>query len=73
MQKCKCGKEWSYSDETPALDFIFSELKSFAFSKKTHLGLGDIRITQGHLEELEERARQIVSTTKAHKLINSKK
>jgi len=32
---------------------LIEELRSLAFSKQ-HLGLGDIRLTQGHIDEIEE-------------------
>jgi hypothetical protein len=42
-----------------AVEWIVNELRQLAFSKEQHLGMGDIRITQGHIDELEEQAKQM--------------
>lgn len=34
---------------------LIDELRSFAFDEKLHLGMGDIFLTQGHIDELEEK------------------
>jgi len=36
-----------------AMMHLIEELRMLAFSKN-HLGLGDIRLTQGHIDEIEE-------------------
>jgi hypothetical protein len=36
-----------------AMKELIDELRSFAFDKKLHLGMGDIFLTQGHIDELE--------------------
>ena len=34
---------------------LIEYLRSLAFDKKLHLGMGDIFLTQGHIDELEEK------------------
>jgi hypothetical protein len=38
-----------------AMQELVDELRSFAFDKKLHLGMGDIFLTQGHIDDLEEK------------------
>ena len=38
-----------------AMQELIDELRSFAFDKKLHLGMGDIFLTQGNIDELEEK------------------
>ena len=42
-----------------AVEYIISQLRQLAFNENTHLGMGDVRVTQGLIDELEERAKQI--------------
>ena len=42
-----------------AVDCIISQLRQLAFNENTHLGMGDVRVTQGLIDELEERGKQI--------------
>lgn len=42
-----------------AVEWIINELRQLAFNKEQHLGMGDIRLTQGHIDELEEQAKQM--------------
>ena len=42
-----------------AVSYIISQLRQLAFNENTHLGMGDVRVTQGFVDELEERAKQI--------------
>ncbi len=40
-----------------AVEWLVDELRKLAHDKSHHLGIGDIRISQGHLDELEEQAK----------------
>ena len=42
-----------------AVSYIISQLRQLAFNENTHLGIGDVRVTQGLIDELEERAKQM--------------
>lgn len=42
-----------------AVEWLIDQLKQLAFDPNHHIGMGDIRLTQGHLEELYEQAKQI--------------
>ena len=42
-----------------AVGYIISQLRQLAFNENTHLGMGDVRVTQGLIDELEERAKQM--------------
>ena len=42
-----------------AVEWLVNELCQLAFSKEHHFGMGDIRLTQGHIDELEEQAKQM--------------
>ena len=42
-----------------AVGYIISQLRQLAFNKNTHLGMGDVRVTQGLIDELEEQGKQI--------------
>ena len=42
-----------------AVEWLVEQLRQLAFNPKTHLGMGDIRVTQGLLDELSEQAKQI--------------
>ena len=42
-----------------AVGYIISQLRQLAFNENTHLGMGDVRVTQGLIDELEEQAKQI--------------
>ncbi len=42
-----------------AVEWLIKQLRQLAFNQKTHLGLGDIRVTQGLLDELHEQAKEI--------------
>jgi len=40
-----------------AVEWLVEQLRQLAFNKKTHLGMGDVRVTQGLLDELHEQAK----------------
>ena len=40
-----------------AVEWLVEQLRQLAHNPKTHLGIGDIRVTQGLLDELEEQAK----------------
>ena len=42
-----------------AVGYIISQLRQLAFNESTHLGMGDVRVTQGLIDELEEQAKQM--------------
>ena len=42
-----------------AIELLIEQLRQLAHNPNAHLGMGDIRVTQGHLDELEEQAKQI--------------
>lgn len=42
-----------------AVEWLIEQLRQLAYNPKTHLGMGDIRVTQGYLDELEEQAKQM--------------
>jgi len=42
-----------------AVEYLFNKLRELAHNDNHHFGLGDIRITQGMLDELEEPLKEI--------------
>ena len=42
-----------------SIEWLIEQLRQLAHNPNAHLGMGDIRVTQGHLDELEEQAKQI--------------
>jgi hypothetical protein len=42
-----------------AVEWLFEQLRQFAFDPNHHLGLGDIRLTQGQIDELQEQAKEM--------------
>jgi len=42
-----------------AVEWLIEQLRSLSHSLEAHLGMGDIRVTQGMLDDLEEQAKQI--------------
>ena len=42
-----------------AVEKLVSNIRALAYDKRHHLGMGDIRITQGLLDELEEQAKEM--------------
>ena len=42
-----------------AVEWLIEQLRSLSHSLEAHLGMGDIRVTQGMLDELEEKALQM--------------
>ena len=40
-----------------AVEWLVEQLRQLAQNQKTHLGMGDIRVTQGHLDELEDQTK----------------
>jgi hypothetical protein len=45
--------------EQSAVEWLVSEIRKLAHNDKHHLGMGDVRITQGMLDELEEQAKEV--------------
>jgi hypothetical protein len=52
------AKDGLYKQQT-AVEWLIKQLRQLAFNQKTHLGLGDIRVTQGLLDELYEQAKEM--------------
>ncbi len=42
-----------------AVEWLVEQLRQFAFDTNHHLGLGDVRLTQGQIDELEEQAKEM--------------
>ena len=42
-----------------AVEWLVEQLRQFAFDPNHHLGLGDIRLTQGQIDELQEQAKEM--------------
>jgi len=42
-----------------AVKWLINELRQLTFNPNHHLGLGDIRLTQGQIDELEEQAKEM--------------
>ena len=42
-----------------AAEWLIDQLRQLAHNPSTHLGMGDIRVTQGILDDLEEQAKQM--------------
>lgn len=36
------------------VNWVIEQLRQLAHNPKTHLGMGDVRVTQGYLDDLEE-------------------
>ena len=47
------------SNKKTAVEWLIEQLRMLAHNPKTHLGMGDIRVTQGYIDEIEEQAKQI--------------
>lgn len=42
-----------------AAEWIIEQLRQLAFNKNTHLGLGDIRVSQGLLDDIHKQAKEM--------------
>ena len=42
-----------------AVEWLVEQLRQLAHNPNTHIGMGDIRVTQGYLDQLEEQAKEI--------------
>ena len=42
-----------------AAEWLVEQLRQLAHNPNTHIGMGDIRVTQGHLDQLEEQAKEM--------------
>ncbi len=42
-----------------AVDWMIDQLRVLAHNPKTHLGMGDVRLTQGYIDELVQQAKQM--------------
>jgi len=42
-----------------AVEWLIDEIRKLSHNENYHLGMGDIRITQGMLDELEEQAKKM--------------
>ena len=42
-----------------AVEWLVEQLRQLAHNPNTHIGMGDIRVTQGHLDQLEEQAKEM--------------
>ena len=45
--------------EQTSVEFFIKELRQLALKESHHLGMGDIRITQGMLDDFEEKYKQM--------------
>lgn len=41
------------------IEFLVEQLRQLAHNPNTHLGMGDIRVTQGTIDELEQQAKEM--------------
>jgi hypothetical protein len=41
------------------VDWLIEQLRGLAYNPKTHLGMGDVRLTQGYIDWIEEQAKQM--------------
>lgn len=42
-----------------AVEWLIDQLRQLSHSLEAHLGMGDIRVTQGMLDDLEEQAKEM--------------
>jgi len=42
-----------------SIKWLVKQLRQLAHNPKTHLGMGDVRVTQGYLDDIEEQAKQM--------------
>ena len=42
-----------------AVEWIINKLRQLAHDPTTHIGMGDVRVTQGMIDELEEQSKQM--------------
>ena len=42
-----------------AVEWLIHQLRQLAHNQSTHLGMGDIRVTQGMLDDFEEQAKEM--------------
>lgn len=52
-----------------AVEWLVEQLRQLAFNQKTHLGMGDVRVTQGLLDDLLEQAKAM----EKEQIINARK
>lgn len=52
------AKDGLYNKQT-AVEWLIDQLRQLAHNQSTHLGMGDIRVTQGMLDDFEEQAKEI--------------
>ena len=45
-----------------AVEWLIDQLRQLAHNQSTHLGMGDIRVTQGMLDDFEEQAKEMEKT-----------
>ena len=53
----KSLKPIKISSDNTAIDWVIEQLRKLAHNPNTHLGMGDIRVTQGYIDEIEEQAK----------------
>jgi hypothetical protein len=53
----KSLKPIKISSDNTAIDWVIEKLRILAHNPNTHLGMGDIRVTQGYIDEIEEQAK----------------
>jgi hypothetical protein len=57
-----------------SIEWLIDQLRQLAYNDKHHLGMGDIRITQGMLDDFYEQAKEIhkpeISDEELQKMIN---
>ena len=51
--------------QTP-VEFLAEQLRQLAHNPNTHLGMGDIRVTQGTIDELEQQAKEMEKENQKH-------
>lgn len=47
------------SKQQTAVEWLIEQLRQLAHNPSTHLGMGDIRVTQGMLDDFEEQAKEL--------------
>lgn len=58
-QAFKEAVELGNSKQQTAVEWLIDQLRQLSHSLEAHLGMGDIRVTQGMIDDLEEQAKQM--------------
>lgn len=52
-----------------SVKWLIEKLRQLAHNPKTHLGMGNLRVTQGYLDDIEEQAKEMHKVTLTDELI----